>query len=77
MLDLSERTFGKEEWVAMSDIAGISGRLRTMYSGMTPKAISRDVNTLVNMGLLRHTRGKVRPHFEIIEAYLPRQVKQE
>lgn len=77
ILDLSKRTFGNTEWVAMSDISGISGRLRTMYFGMTPKAISRDVNALVNMGLLRHTRGKVRPSFEVIEAYLPSQVKQE
>jgi Fic family protein len=77
ILDLSERTFGNAEWVATADIAGISGRLRSKYSGMTPKAISRDVNALVKMNLLQHKRGKVRPSFEVIEAYLPRQVKQE
>jgi len=75
ILDLSEKTFDNEAWVATSDIAGISGRLRVMYSGMTPKAISRDINALVDVGLLRHTRGKVRPRFEVIEAYRPRQVK--
>jgi len=77
ILDLSEKTFGNTEWVTTSDIIGISGRLHTLYAGMTPRAISRDVNALAGMGLLSHKKGKVRPRFEIIEAYLPRQVRQE
>ena len=77
ILDLSEKTFGNEEWVATSEVATISGRLRIMYSAMTPKAIARDVNALVDMGLLQHKRGKVRPRFSMIEAYLPKQVRQD
>ena len=77
VLDLSEKTFGNAEWIATSDLAALSARLRAMYHGMTPKAISRDVNALVTMGLLRHARGKVRPRFELVEAYLPSQVKRE
>ena len=75
ILDLSEKTFGNEEWVATSDIVALSGRLHAMYSDMTPKAVSRDVNALVDMGLLHHKKGKVRPRFSMIEAYLPRQAK--
>ena len=77
MLALSEKTFDNAEWVATAHIIGISGRMHMLYADMTSRAMSRDINALAAMGLLRHRKGKVRPRFEIIEAYLPKHVKQE
>ena len=75
VLELSEKTFGGERWVATADLPDMSMKLREMYHKMTPRAVSLDINALVDMGLLRYSTGKVRPRFEIIEAYLPRQAK--
>ena len=77
LLALSEKTFGNEDWVTTSDVAAISGRLSKMYSALTPKALSRDINALAGMGLLLHKRGKVRPRFSLLEAYSPVQARPE
>jgi Fic family protein len=74
MLDISEKTFETNEWIAISDIATISPRVGKVYSAMTPRALSRDINRLVGLGLLAKKGSRVKPRSEIILAYLPRTV---
>jgi Fic family protein len=68
LLAVSERTFAGSEWVSVSDY------LFTLYYGKTPRMLFRDINALIKMGLLQRSGGKVRPCFEIIEAYIPKRV---
>jgi Fic family protein len=74
MLDISEKTFETNEWIALSDIVTISPRVGRAYSGMTSRALSRDINRLVNLGLLAKKGALVKPKSDIILAYLPRSV---
>ena len=42
------------------------------YAPLAPKTLTRDINVLVNMGLIRRTaRKRVRPHIERITSFLP------
>jgi Fic family protein len=58
--------------VKLSDIAGLSPRLAIEYAGKTEKTLSRDLNALVAMGLIRRTPGRrISAQSEKIKAFLP------
>jgi Fic family protein len=57
--------------VPKSNIMGISPNVAMSYAGKTAKTMTRDLNDLVDMGLLEVDRGMVRPRKEIIRAFLP------
>jgi Fic family protein len=68
ILDLSEQ----KGPVRLSKLAMISPRLAAAYSGKTIKAARRDVQKLLDMGLVEITLDGVRAKKEIISAFLPR-----
>ena len=50
-------------------------RLVKAYAGKTPKTVQRDLNTLVEMGLIARDGRKVRARREVILAFLPLRMK--
>jgi Fic family protein len=67
-LDLS---FATDESIGISRIPEISMRMATAYAKKTRKTLVRDINTLINMGLMERTKEGVRAKREIILAFLP------
>jgi Fic family protein len=67
VLDLS----ASSEPVPLAALRELTPRLAAAYAGKTPRTLSRDVNTLVEMGLVERTNGGVRARREVILAFLP------
>lgn len=67
VLDLSNRA----EPVPASEISRVSPRVAAEYARKTPKTLSRDLNTLVEMGLLERSPAGYRARRETILAFLP------
>jgi len=67
-LDLSFQT---DEPIRISKIPDISTRMAAAYAKKTKKTMVRDVNKLINMGLVEHTKDGIRAKREIILAFLP------
>ena len=66
--------FPAERSVAVGELRLISPRIAEAYAGKQQKAITRDINELVEMGLLSRVgqRGRLlRVNREIIRAFLP------
>jgi Fic family protein len=60
-----------ESPVLPSKIRTIDGHIEAAYAGKTGRAISRDLNALVKMGLLARDSTGYRARREVIEAFLP------
>jgi Fic family protein len=67
-LDLS---FATDESISISKIPEISARMAAAYARKTRKTIVRDVNTLMDMGLVERTKEGVRAKREVILSFLP------
>jgi len=67
-LDLSLST---DESIRLSKIPEISTRMATAYAKKTRKTMVRDVNKLINMGLMERTKEGIRTKKEVILAFLP------
>lgn len=66
VLDLGDRT------VAIKDLPGLTPRLARAYAGKQMKTVTRDLNTLVRLGLLSRLPGhRVRARTELMQAFLP------
>ena len=75
VLELSKLTT-ENGWVTISDIPMISAALAIAYKDKTRKTLTRDISTIAKLGLVEHTRGKVRAKREIILAFLPPRIMQ-
>jgi len=61
-----------QEGVDARDISGLTPRIAAGYAGKTPRTISRDLNVLYDMGLLRRGEdGRIRICLEVVSAFLP------
>ena len=67
-LDLS---FATDESIRVSKIPEISTRMAAAYAKKTRKTMVRDINKLINMGLMERTKEGVRAKRDIILAFLP------
>lgn len=67
LLDLSEH----EEPVPISKLRDLSPRVAAAYAKKTAKTLSRDLNALIQMGLLESTRDGYSAKKEIILGFLP------
>jgi Fic family protein len=67
-LDLSFQT---DEPIRISKIPDISTRMAVAYAKKTRKTMVRDINKLINMGLMERTKDGIRAKREIILAFLP------
>lgn len=66
-LDLGDQ----REWIEVGKIAELTPRLAKAYAARTPKTIQRDLNTLIEMGLVMRESRRVRARREVILAFLP------
>jgi Fic family protein len=57
--------------VPMSKITTLTPEVAIAYSGKTPKTVVRDINALMEMGLVAKRRGQLRAKRELILAFLP------
>jgi RecA-family ATPase len=57
--------------VRISEISEISTRMAAAYAKKTRKAMVRDVNKLINMGLMKRNKEGIRAKREVILAFLP------
>jgi cell filamentation protein, protein adenylyltransferase len=67
VLDLSKRY----EPVAKAELRRLSPEAAEVYAGKTDKTLTRDVNALVEMGLIKRTAGGYEPNRDVIRAFLP------
>ena len=67
VLDLS----AKEEPVPMHEVLNISPRVALDYNGKTPKTLTRDLNSLIEMELIERTSAGYRAKPETILQFLP------
>jgi len=70
VLDLSAYTDNKG-WIRLSKIPELSPRLAREYAQKTPKTLTRDINALVQMGLVLRSGKSVKANMELILAFLP------
>lgn len=57
--------------IEVGKVAELTPRLARSYANKTPKTVHRDINALVEMGLIVREGRKVRAYREIILAFLP------
>lgn len=55
----------------VSQVRRINVRIAEQYAGKTAKTVTRDLNALEKLNLIRRVKGGIRPNREIIEAFLP------
>ena len=67
VLDLSRQA----DPVPRGKLAELTTRLARAYAQKTEKTLTRDVNILLDMGLIEKKEGRYRARKEIIEAFLP------
>jgi len=59
------------DWVSVSDIEELSGKIAKMYVAAGERMLQRDLNALAGMGLIERKHGKVKARKTIIQAFLP------
>jgi Fic family protein len=69
VLDLSQ----KPGWVVTAEIPTLSPQLARAYASKKSKTVTRDINALVELGLIERVGPRVRAKREIILAFLPPQ----
>jgi Fic family protein len=57
--------------VPRDDLEGLTPKVAKLYAGAGPRTLSRDLNTLTGLGLVRQTRRGYRANSEIVQAFLP------
>lgn len=57
--------------VPRSDLEGLTPKIAKMYAGAGPRVLSRDLNQLTKLGLMRRTPRGYRSRSEVVEAFLP------
>ena len=65
------------DWVEVGKVIELTPRLAKAYAGKTSKTVQRDLNALVEMGLIARDGRKVRARREVILAFLPLRRKAE
>jgi Fic family protein len=72
LLDLSEYYLNHDlKPVPVSELRYISTRLAESYASKTQKTIQRDVNMLVEMGLIGRTAQGIVPRLELLQGFMP------
>ena len=61
----------KDDWVAISEVAGLTPRLAEAYVDKTPKTIQRDLGALERLDLIVREARRVRARREIVQSFLP------
>ena len=54
-----------------SDLPGLTPKLAAEYARAGPRTLTRDINRLVEAGLIVKRRAGYQPHVALIQAFLP------
>src|ERR1700722_3011 len=57
--------------VPRDDLEGLTPKIAKLYAAAGPRTLSRDLNTVTGLGLIRRTRHDYRVNSEIVQAFLP------
>lgn len=57
--------------VPRDDLEGLTPKVAKLYAVAGPRTLSRDLNTVTGLGLIRQTRHGYRVNSEIVQAFLP------
>jgi Fic family protein len=52
-------------------LEGLTPKIARMYAGAGPRVLSRDLNRLESLGLIRGSKGRYRARAEVVQAFLP------
>lgn len=58
--------------VPRDDLEGLTPKLAKLYAGSGPRVLSRDLNKLVKLGLIRRAQGGYIARADVVQAFLPR-----
>ncbi len=58
------------EIVPRGDLEGLTPKLAKMYASAGPRMLSRDLNSLAKLGLLKRVRGGYRVRWDVVLAFL-------
>ena len=70
VLDMS-KVEANHGWVAVSEIPELTAGLAREYASKTSRTLSRDLNALADMNLIRREGGRLKANREVILAFLP------
>lgn len=59
------------DWVEVAKVTELTTRLAKAYAGKTSKTVQRDLNALLEMGLIARDGRRIRARREVILAFLP------
>jgi hypothetical protein len=57
--------------VPRGDLEGLTPKIAKLSAGAGPRTLSRDLNQLVKLGLIRRVRRGYRTRSEVVQAFLP------
>ena len=57
--------------VPRADLEGLTPKIAKLYAGAGPRTLSRDLNQLVKLDLIRRVRRGYRTRSEVVQAFLP------
>jgi Fic family protein len=57
--------------VPRGDLEGLTPKIAKLYAGAGPRVLSRDLNQLTKLGLIRRVRRGYRTRSEVVQAFLP------
>jgi hypothetical protein len=57
--------------VPRDDLEGLTPKLAKLYAAAGPRTLSRDLNTLIGLDLIRQVRRGYRVNSQIVQAFLP------
>jgi Fic family protein len=64
-------TLPEDKLTSRREVRRLSASLAELYAGKEDKTVTRDLNRLVELGLIRRSEGGYRPQVEIMDAFMP------
>ncbi|MDA8356454.1 MAG: Fic family protein [Actinomycetota bacterium] len=61
----------REQTIPRADLEGLTRKIARLYAAAGPRTLSRDLNRLMDLGLIRRVRGGYRSRHEVVQAFLP------
>ncbi len=71
VLDLTDYFIDHGRGVPVSAVRHVSPRIAELYANKGDKTVKRDVDLLIDIGLIKRTEKELTPNFEIMLAFLP------
>jgi Fic family protein len=70
-LELPSGLQPEEKWASRNDIRALTPRIAELYAGKTPRTIARDLNRLVDLGVVLRAGDRFAANSEVLLRHLP------